>query len=485
MGYKQYNSPFNSYRNPGRIKTNFDIKDLKSMPGVTVPEHESANGTTDASSDDSVKNQNETAENESNITEGINKANREGTADASLGKAGRIQSRIDDPNTPPRKRVKLENAKDRYEHKANFIDEIGGYKNKRKALVRDTKFKNKTAKALEKQQDKFNRQRGKELITDDQLGIKQESYQPVTGEGGYWDKRGDQDKKESTSKPIKGTLEAYENNQDKNDDNEFYTKRGSMGPEMKHVGSRGSAFPMVGPDDITDAARPNRAGGATNKALVNNPINPHLKNAPDKISAQTNARDEQFADIAMDAGTLNTDDNNADQIAKAQSTLGEATNTPLGDGVGSTFGGAPAKKATIDFDGKKVSYDKGGMRENLTSQGVIKSGGKITPQVMREAKKGDFGSKAEKQANFAENRFGFTGTAMRGPSKTMGPHEDPFSMPIPKKTVAQDKSSVKSDRTRKTLHGTKRVIKGTDQHGDKIKMSSKDKKKGRVLKAKF
>ena len=81
----------------------------------------------------------------------------------------------------------------------------------------------------------------------------------------------------------------------------------------------------------------------------------------------------------------------------------------------------PAKKGKVELDGKEVSYNKGGMRENLTEQGKIKSGGKITKQIWKNAEEGDYGSLAEKQANFSKNAFGFTGTSMRGPSQRIDP----------------------------------------------------------------
>jgi len=81
------------------------------------------------------------------------------------------------------------------------------------------------------------------------------------------------------------------------------------------------------------------------------------------------------------------------------------------------YNGPSNEKGKVKLDGKEVTYNKGGMRENLTKQGVISKDGKITPEIMNKAEEGDYGSLAKKQANFAENAFGFTGTAMEKHTK--------------------------------------------------------------------
>ena len=495
-------------------------------------------------------------------------------------------------NASPRQKVRLENKRDRQDHRDERIKEVGEIKNKRKALARDTREKGRTQRGINRQDKILKRQINRGVITEEQaeglkkdqlkannkdsndektiknprktntLEIKEEPHENLSlhvsdfvknTPKDYYDKKSNKEplldkidskggkgligknteiNKNLRSGPLENpidqnalkrqqltvsnnmpisdnTVNTFNEDLDKemNYNPKDFTKAGFRGfmnapmnmkkqDNMKQITRRGSALPMLGPDE-TAPQNVNRAGGATNKTLAPNPA---LPQPPNQVSAQVQQQADMMTGIAQDPGVLNTDENNAAQIAQAQQTLGQPTNT-IGDGVGTTnteptFGGAPAKKQdppketsaktdattnvipgagqyhkesvsfdyemepyrghqgtysqkrdasehkrreyykhmdsakgksaasgfpitntngpskkeTIDFDGKKVSYDKGGMRENLTSQNVIKSGGKITPKIMREAKEGDFGSKAKKQANFAENRFGFTGT---------------------------------------------------------------------------
>mgnify|MGYP003650475402 CR=1 FL=1 len=479
MAYRQDNSPFKGpagYRDPKRTSGRFDVTKLRAQPPITVDKNQTANGGDDSEEiSTSEDGQNQVAGEGKNMADKIAANRNDDTADVSMGKAGRIQKMIDDPNTNPSKRVRLEDRQDQMAHRADRINELGEIKNARKALARDTREERRLQRGKNKQQRILNRQLKRGVIKEEQIPEFQEQQKEVN-----WRTYPD-----AINEPSQQTDEEY---YDRGDYENSYggTAMYKKDKNMKQINRRGSAFPMVG-DQADPTAIQNRAGKPA-KELVNDPTNPQ---PDDKVSAQNANNAQMMSNIASSAGTphqqaamLNTDDNNQDQIAAAQNTLGEATNT-VGDGVGTTFGGAPAKKGKVELDGKEVSYNKGGMRENLTAQGKIKSGGKITKQIWKNAEEGDYGSLAEKQANFSKNAFGFTGTSMEGPAKTMGPHEDPFSIPTPKKEVAQDKSSVQSDRTRKTLHGTKRVIKATDQHGKKIKMTSKDKKNKRVLKGNF
>jgi len=137
MGYKQYNSPFNKgYSDPERAVTNYDIRKLKNMPDFTTPETETANGTKDAEVD---------GESEKSINS-ADKLIAEGNSGSSKGRLANLTERINDSSTPPSKRLKLENRKDRIEDKYKRQEDIGEIANKRKSLARDTREKKKNTK---------------------------------------------------------------------------------------------------------------------------------------------------------------------------------------------------------------------------------------------------------------------------------------------------------------------------------------------------
>lgn len=580
MAYKQHNSPFNSYRDPKRITSNYDIRKIRSMPtfGEGISD-ETALGKKDVAKEVTPSGTNADNKGDDEVTDKLaNVANIDKSA-----QGDNLDNRI--KNASPRQKVRLENKRDKQDHRDARIKEVGELKNKRKALARDTREEARTERGINRQDKILKRQVNRGVITEEQaeglkkdqlkannkdsndektiknprktntLEIKEEPHENLSlhvsdfvknTPKDYYDKKPSIDKIDkipnreaqpinidnSRSGPLENPIDQNalkrqqltasnnmpisnntvntfnedldrEMNYNPNDKTKaefrgFMTAPMNMKKQdnMKQITRRGSALPMLGPDE-TAPQNVNRAGGATNKTLAPNPAPPQ---PPNQVSAQVQQQADMMTGIAQDPGVLNTDENNAAQIAQAQQTLGQPTNT-IGDGVGTTnteptFGGAPAKKQdppketsaktdattnvipgagqynkesvsfdyemqpyrghqgtysqkrdasehkrreyykhmdsakgksaasgfpitntngpskkeTIDFDGKKVSYDKGGMRENLTSQNVIKSGGKITPKIMREAKEGDFGSKAKKQANFAANRFGFTGT---------------------------------------------------------------------------
>lgn len=511
MGYKQHNSPFNSYRNPKRSVTNFDIKDLKPMPDFVTSPRETADGTTDLDSDDKSKESD-------NTQDFINNAN----ANKSQGRLVGLQDRIDDPNTTPSQRLRLENRKDRVEDRYRRQEEVGKLTNERKSLARDTREERRTDRGIDRQQRILDRQIKRGLITDDQLKNKLiETTDSNKIKGGNI---------ESGSEMPNLAGDKIDNKELGNFElSDEQLRALSLGPSMKkqnnmkQINRRGSAFPMLQQDAPTDpnAVNPNRAGGALeNGVLTNDPTNPQ---PIDKISAQTDFNQRRFADLASSAGITNPPP--VDPNTSMNPMAPGATNT-VGDGVGDPFGGAPAKKDDwiqkgIDSGGIK----KGGLHKSLgipegqkiPYEDKVKASKSSNPKIRKQGElaltfaKMNKGTSMRGPAQITDppkettkpkidstsstpvskqieyfnylkknnlqdthkSRENYPGTK-KGPSMKMGPHEDKFSVPT---VTLKDKSSITSLKKTKK----KTLAKGTGSMGEKNKYKSKDKRKGRSL----
>ena len=515
MGYKQHNSPFNSYRNPKRSVTNFDIKDLKPMPDFVTSPRETADGTTDLDSDDKSKESD-------NTQDFINNAN----ANKSQGRLVGLQDRIDDPNTTPSQRLRLENRKDRVEDRYRRQEEVGKLTNERKSLARDTREERRTDRGIDRQQRILDRQIKRGLITDDQLKNKLiETTDSNKIKGGNIESGSEMPNLAGDKLNYSGDYKELGNFELSDEQ----LRALSLGPSMKkqnnmkQINRRGSAFPMLQQDAPTDpnAVNPNRAGGALeNGVLTNDPTNPQ---PIDKISAQTNDNQTRFADLASSAGITNPPP--VDPNTSMNPMAPGATNT-VGDGVGDPFGGAPAKKGDwiqkgIDSGGIK----KGGLHKSLgipegqkiPYEDKVKASKSSNPKIRKQGELALTFAKMNKGTSMRgpaqrtdppkettkpkidstsstpvskqieyfnylkknnlqdthKSRENYPGTK-KGPSMKMGPHEDKFSVPT---VTLKDKSSITSLKKTKK----KTLAKGTGSMGEKNKYKSKDKRKGRSL----
>jgi len=236
---------------------------------------------------------------------------------------------------------------------------------------------------------------------------------------------------------------------------------------MKQVNSKGNAFPMVAQQPQTnpygqEEQAPNRAGRSPESNQLSN--DPNINQPLNKIANSTFETNQKFSDMASSAGDPYDQPQGMENVAGNTPAYGqpalkegdddkpkgnvlpefeisyskslkdggwkdktprvtasgekkEFERTKVGGKDNTNFKGTSLEKGKVKLDGKEVSYNKGGMRENLTNKGVITKDGKITPQVMNKAEEGDYGSLAKKQATFAENAFGFKGTAMEKHTK--------------------------------------------------------------------
>lgn len=145
---------------------------------------------------------------------------------------------------------------------------------------------------------------------------------------------------------------------------------------MNQITRKGSAFPMVGQDALTDpnAVAPNRAGGALNKNLV---PPPESKIVPQVQSAQQADAQTRMSNLASSVGVpntpqppqVNTNVSMNPMAPQPQSPYEDTATNTVGDGVGTTFGGAPAKKGddkkkTKLYAGKVTSGNPTERRDN-------------------------------------------------------------------------------------------------------------------------
>tara|TARA_B100001057_G_scaffold497025_1_gene600054 strand:- start:140 stop:1801 length:1662 start_codon:yes stop_codon:yes gene_type:complete len=190
---------------------------------------------------------------------------------------------------------------------------------------------------------------------------------------------------------------------------------------VKHLRSKGGAFPMVASEQQANPyGEPiNRAGrGPESNQLTNDP---NIMQPTNRVANSTFNTNKMFGDIASNAGNPHMPGTMQPQHKTgytpaygqpAKALVGDQDQLPAQLQNAIKNSGPSLEKGKVKLDGEEVSYNKGGMRENLTNKGVIGKDGKITPQIMKKAEDGDYGNLAEKQANFAENAFGFKGTAM-------------------------------------------------------------------------
>ena len=435
MAYKQHNSPFNSYRDPKRITSNYDVTKLRSMPtfGEGISD-ETALGKKDVAKEVTPSGTNADNKGDDEVADKL--ANATNIDKSAQG--DNLDNRI--KNASPRQKVRLENKRDKQDHRDERIKNVGELKNKRKALARDTREEARTKRGINRQDKILKRQINRGVITEEQaeelkkdqlkannkdsngektienpsktntlesktntLETKEEPYENLSlhvsdfikqTPKDYYDKKPSIDEIDKIEAPTPppttpptttppptippttpppttpppttasnnmptsaNTVNTFNEDLDRemNYNPHQLTKAGFRGfmttpikmkkqDNMKQITRRGSALPMLGPDE-TAPQNVNRAGGATNKTLAPNPA---LTQPPNQVSAQVQQQAAMMTGIAQDPGVLNTDENNAALIAQAQQTLGQPTNT-IGDGVGTTnteptFGGAPAKK---------------------------------------------------------------------------------------------------------------------------------------------
>lgn len=238
---------------------------------------------------------------------------------------------------------------------------------------------------------------------------------------------------------------------------------------VKHLRSKGGAFPMVASEQQANPyGEPiNRAGrGPESNQLTNDP---NIMQPTNRVANSTFNTNKMFGDIASNAGDPHVPGTMQPQHKSgytpaygqpAKALVGDQDQLPehLQDAIKNS--GPSLEKGKVELDGKEVSYNKGGMRENLTNKGVIKKDGKITPQIMDNAEDGDYGELAKKQANFAENAFGFKGTAMHKGSD--GPAIAPAVLAAAKPLIANLAGQMVQKKAGKKMDEL--LNKGTSMH---------------------
>lgn len=318
---------------------------------------------------------------------------------------------------------------------------------------------------------------------------------------------------------------------------------------MKQINSKGRAFPMVAHQQQTnpygqEEPAPNRAGRSPQSNQLSN--DPNINQPLNKIPNSTFETNQKFSEIASSAGNPSNELEAMENVAGHTPAYGQPAvekkktkTTYVGKSVGTNptqrrdnakelegkkgdeqpsnimynqmlpeievtskgsgmYDGPSNEKGKVKLDGKEVTYNKGGMRENLTKQGVISKDGKITPEIMNKAEEGDYGELAKKQANFAENAFGFTGTAMveNDPLKKIkSGNTYKLNKPIPKKPQGEGeekkiewpfkkKSEGAGLHTKVTSKNVKAAEKDDAAHASYLKRDVKDIQKSHMSQAK-
>lgn len=360
MGYKQHNSPFNSYRNPRGTTNNVNAVPTITQ-GLVVPDEVTAEGD---------KEHNETSNQAGNASildqeDPVTTASQNIDMNASMGtRTGRLQKKIADPNTTPsqrgRAKQKLMRTQARHERQEKKWD----LKNK----LTEEKLAKSNPEALERIEDKATKRRFRAFRRDkidpnvkvETRGIDDSwNSKPrgaVVGEFGSAQLPDFEvvSGEENSNSGLIGALQnaaKYQMNQ---------------GPNMKQINTRGHGFPMVNPDGEDPTAIPvNRAGGPTERNVL---TQPESSVQPQFQSAQSAQQNDMMSNIASNQGELNTDDNAQNNIAQAQDNLGTdaATNTPP-----NTMGGAgmgmygPAKKDWIQEGKESGGIKEGGLHRSL------------------------------------------------------------------------------------------------------------------------
>ena len=326
MGYKQHNSPFNAgevYASGG-VGTNAKPNVTNLSQGLVMPDNVTAEGT-DSTTDITNENSNASILNAPDHTTALAQSVRE---NASMGtRTGRLQKKIDDPNSTPnergRARQKLMKTKARHERQEkrwelkNKLTEEKLAKSNPEALERiEDNATNRRFRA--KRRDKIDPQLQKLKPRGIDNSLSSKPRGAVVGEFGSA-QLPDFEVVSGEEKSNSGLIGALQN---------AAKYQMNQGPNMKQINKKGTGFPMVDPDAVDPTAMPvNRAGGGDNNVLTqgNDPVKPQFK------SAQNAAAANMMSNIASDVGTpLPTNDNSNDQIAEAQNALGTdgATNTP-------------------------------------------------------------------------------------------------------------------------------------------------------------
>ena len=322
MGYKQHNSPFNSYRNPRGTTNNVNAVPTITQ-GLVVPDEVTAEGN---------KEHNETSNQAGNASildqeDPIKTAVQNIDMNASVGtRTGRLQKKIADPNTTPNQRGRAQQKLMRTQARHERQEKRWDLKNK----LTEEKLAKSNPEALERIEDKATKRRFRAFRRDKiDPNVKVETHgiddswnsKPrgaVVGEFGSA-QLPDFEVVSGEEKSNSGLIGALQN---------AAKYQMNQGPNMKQINTRGHGFPMVNPDGEDPTAMPvNRAGGPTERNVL---TQPESSVQPQFQSAQSTQQADMMSNIASNQGELNTDDNAQNNIAQAQDNLGTdaATNTP-------------------------------------------------------------------------------------------------------------------------------------------------------------
>ena len=299
---------------------------------------------------------------------------------------------------------------------------------------------------------------------------------------------------------------------------------------VKHLRSKGGAFPMVAPQEQTNSygtPAPNRAGrGLESNQLTNDP---NIMQPANRVANSTFNTNQKFGNIASDAGAPH---NPGTMMPQHKTGYTPAYGQPAKALVGDQHKLPEHLKAKIEaapgmYDGPggqetpklgTMSMGQGMSMHTKITKGNVKSAEKddaahidyLKQDINYDAKHG--GSKKQmtndekhisklagdlKYDNYTKRKYDNTGSAlsfkMNAPYKqvkyshsfsdspmNMGPFEE-TDIPMNTKTVAQDQSSINSVKKR----GNTVIVKGTGSQGEKVKMKSKHKKNKTKLSGKF
>ena len=559
MGYKQHNSPFNKltsgFTNPKRARNNFKPLEFDTK-GLDDIINNTADGET-VLKDDKPKDDKKEKEGEGANADIVKEIDLTEKGKKDLATAKNIKSRrksrnklSKDANKTLRKLERGERKNDLNKDEQGLLNE---YRNKKEYLDKSDLGGKNVAETEEGFSEYYD------------AGIenaKKEAAEAKEKEERFKKEEDERVMNLNQARQVgKGGTSMYKQNDMDNKEIKYGTQ---------HLRSKGSAFPMVAQTPQVDAygnpMQPNRAGrGAESNQLSNNP---NIMQPDNKVANSTYNANQQFSNIASDAGqphqmpyqAMNTAGNTPAYGQPSKELQGKQHNLPehlkakieAAPGMYDSDGPASFKSLVSKLESEGKSKESATKIAGSVANAKMKGAGsgptaaqkarskgpgmhgdhahtKITKGNVKSAEKDDAahidylkrdinydakhgGSDKQmtndekhisklagdlKYDNHTKRKYDNTDSAlsmkMQSPYKqikyshsfsesplNMGPFEE-NEIPMNKKTVAQDQSSIKS--VKKKNKGV--IVKGTGAMGEKIKMKSKHMKNKSKLSSKF